>query len=548
MLVLKGNDDQTQYFWELSQGEYVLGRHEDADLIIKDSTISKHHALIEISVNNELIHIIDLNSFNGTAVNDKQITDRVALVAGDKITFGKVELELAEVSDIYDIQEEDISTQDREKFLKHTIELQVSDILQQDITDNVQDSNLISSLSLMAKMLTGPYSKRIMLDKSLKLISKNIIAERLVVLLKTDAEDELKLAAGLGNNCQDQEDLNLSRTIIKNILDNNKALVINDIRKDDRFAKQQSVIKSDLTTAMAVPLFDEGRVLGILYADSSNPLVSYENEHLAILAMFANIITARLLNDILLEEREQKRMIEAELAYAGKIQKRLLTDEIPQINGYKLDVYLDQCRDVGGDFYEITELPDGRFVIMIADVSGKGMGASLLMSNALAAFRILFKSHRFDLVYAVENVSSELCKYSERSAFITCFIGILDIKSHTLHFVNAGHNPPLLVTSEGKLEFLKATGLMMGAFDDYKYQSSTFELNRGDLLFAFTDGLCEAQNGTEMYSDERVEQKVTEWQKLKPDQIIANFKQDVNDFIGDYPMADDITIIALKRV
>ncbi len=239
--------------------------------------------------------------------------------------------------------------------------------------------------------------------------------------------------------------------------------------------------------------------------------------------------------------------MEAELEKAASIQMNLLPQVLPDYTEYQLHTFQEQCKSVGGDLFDVTELPDGRLLFLVADVSGKGMGASLLMSNILAAFRILYDDHEFDLVKAVTQISKQLVKYSKPELFATLFIGTIDNRNHTLSFVNAGHNPPILLKKSGDVKYLEPSGIMIGAFDFADWTEDRVEFDSGDMLLIFTDGVVEADKYGELYGDDRLEVLVKKMTELTPKKVVDKVMEDVLDFVVDSPRSDDITMLALKR-
>jgi sigma-B regulation protein RsbU (phosphoserine phosphatase) len=298
---------------------------------------------------------------------------------------------------------------------------------------------------------------------------------------------------------------------------------------------------------MAAPLFDEGRVLGLLYVDSSNPLHRYNDDYLRLLAMFANIIASRLLNYELLQERQEKQVFEAELRRAANIQQTLLKKTDLEVPGYV--AYADQvpCRAVGGDLFEIQRLSDGRIVLVVADVSGKGMGAAMLMSNIIASFRILYYVTEFTLNEVVQLVSRELYRSSGPADFATLFVGVLDPQAHRLEYINAGHNPPILAHQDGTLDHLEPCGYMIGAFPEGTWDLKTAEMRPEDVLFVYTDGVTEAEDESGTQYNDRLEGVVADSRGLIPQEIVGKVFEDINRFVGDAPRTDDITMLSVKR-
>jgi sigma-B regulation protein RsbU (phosphoserine phosphatase) len=202
---------------------------------------------------------------------------------------------------------------------------------------------------------------------------------------------------------------------------------------------------------------------------------------------------------------------------------------------------------VGGDLFDVARLPNGKLAFMVADVSGKGLGAALLMSNILASFRILYNVTEFSLEEVVSMVSHQLYVCSTASDFATLFVGVIDPVTHRLQYINAGHNPPIVLRADGRHEHLEPDGIMIGAFDGAAWTAAETELGGGDGVLVFTDGVTEAEGVTGQYSEDRLEKLVLEARDQAPAKLLETIMNDIMAFIGDQPRSDDITMLALQR-
>lgn len=563
MLKLVGTDGKRFYSWDLTPGKYVIGRETSSgqqlcDFAIHDKTVSRKHAEIESASDGGKCFLTDLGSHNGTLINGERLETCREVKEGDSIMFGQAEFRLAPSDEPESHPTGPTKTKLSDLDPKNSVYLSINEALKPLPSPSTELKNLLPTLFDMAKMLVLPEPKEVMLQKSLGLIAKVVPAQRLAVLFVSEDQEEVYTMATLLPGGRDPGEFTLSRTIVREIITNKNAILIGDPMNDPRFAEQKSIIMSEMKSAVAAPLFDEGRVLGILYLDTTSPLQRYTDEHMRVVATFGNIIASRLLNYELLEERQDKQVMEAELRRASAIQKGLLVDAPPRFSGYMLKAYQEQSRAVGGDLYDMRVLPDGRLLFLVADVSGKGMGAALLMSNILASFRILYDSSSFDLCRAVKKVSLQVNHSSRTGEFATLFIGLAEPDSSTIRYVNAGHNPPVVVRTDGTLTHIEPTGHMIGAFDFSEWKEGQIELSDGDLLFIFSDGVTEAQRapttGQELpdaeedqYGDERMEKTLVESRSKEPSEIADCMMHDILAFIGDAPRSDDITMMVIKR-
>jgi sigma-B regulation protein RsbU (phosphoserine phosphatase) len=549
MIKLMGTDGSRFYSWELKPGKYVIGRSDQTDFIINDNTVSRVHASLTIEkldINQMQYILEDKNSRNGTFVNNELIHGKKTVIDGDKIMFGQVEMRISskEESDMTDQNVKgamQINNIDPEK----SVFLSINEALKPLPSKVTDQPDVLPTLFEMAKILVLPEPKQDMLQHALKLVGKVIPAERLAILSRM-TDNELITSACVLPSGKDPGSFSLSNTIINEILSEQNSILIDPL-DDPRYQGKDSIIFSDIKSAMAVPLFDDDQVLGILYVDTTNPLHRYNNDYLRLLATFGNLIASRLLNYELIHERQEIQVFEAELRRASMIQGNLLIKEMPIFEGYQLHAFQEQCRMVGGDLYDICLLEDGSLVFLVADVSGKGMGGALLMSNILASFRILYSETEFDLIKIINMVSTQMFKYSRAEDFATLFMGLIKPGENKVSFVNAGHNPPIIIRKDKTEEYLEPSGTMIGAFDFNTWSEQSTDLNEGDTLLVFTDGVVEADNDGKLYGDDRLEKLVKHNNDLEPEKLINVVVGDVLKFVKDSPRSDDITMIAIKR-
>ncbi len=534
------------YDWTLEKGSYTVGRTSQCDLVIDDSTVSRQHAQIEV-VDGNTVKLTDLGSHNGTTVNGYAITDWTELKADDIISFGRVQFRIVP-SVGRKVTTSSFSVGDSEQDLANATLLPIKEALRPLPTEVTDNPKVFQAISEMGRMLILPGSDEEMFGKALELLQDAIPTERVAILLSRPEGDELFLAASRASGRRSPGTFTISRTIVRELLTQKNAILISDPRSDSRFAQQQSIVGSGIRSAMAVPLFDQEKVLGILYADTANPLHRYTEDFLRVTATFGNILAAKITNQILLKERQAKEVLEAELKVASQIQNQLLPARLLDIEGYSLSAFQAQCKAVGGDLYDVAELANGRVLLLLADVSGKGMGAALLMSNVLAAFRILYCAEEVNLVDMVSRVSRQLVRSSRPEDFATLFVCELCPKTHTLRYVNAGHNPPMIVRSDGKTEELESSGIPIGAFDLSPWKEGTLRFGLGDLLFVFTDGVSEATDPQgEMYEEERLRRFLLNSRDQSPEELTESVVDEIRAFMGGAPQSDDITMLVLRR-
>jgi serine phosphatase RsbU (regulator of sigma subunit) len=298
-------------------------------------------------------------------------------------------------------------------------------------------------------------------------------------------------------------------------------------------------------SAMAVPLFDNEKVLGALYADTTDPRVQYGDEHLEVLTVLANMAAVKITNARLLDSEAARQRMAQELATAVQIQRSLLS-EPPAVAGVTCVARLETCYEVGGDLYDLHARPDGHLVVVVGDVSGKGMGAALLMSSILSSARVLYDDCH-DPAELVTRLNAVLHRSTDSSRFVTLFVGCLDPSSGALHYCNAGHDPPVIV-SAGGLRRLDATGIPVGILGAYPYTAATATLAPGETLALYSDGIPEALCGQEFFGNERLAEALRV-AALTPalDEAARFVLAEVESFAAGTPRTDDITLVLVRR-
>jgi len=535
-----------RHFWRLDKGSYIVGRDKNCDLFIDDETISRKHARLEVS-DDESVVITDLESHNGTVINGVKISEPTKMGFDDTIEMGRIELRMSG-GDTPLTEKQSPSMIDINRDLTSATMMPLNEALKPLSSKILENPAVFKAVAEIGKMLAVPSQDDEIFGKSLKLLQEVIPMERAAIFLTDELEGDICLSVRSITKDDDSGSFCISRTILREMLDQKKAILISDPQSDTKFAGQQSIIMSKIKSAIAVPLYDEGRVLGILYADTSNPVHRYTPDHLRITATFGNMLAAKMMNNTLLKERREKELMEAELKVASQIQKRLLPASLPEVEGYFIDALQIQCLQVGGDLYDIARLSDGRILILLADVSGKGIGAALLASNILAAFRALYNSRKFDILEAACAVSEQLLAFSRPGDFATMFAGLLDPVNNKFHYVNAGHNPPILARNNGSLEHLEASGIPIGMLPVKNWCEESIEIQPGDSIVIFTDGIPEAADSKgEQFGEEKLEETIQKNREKNPRELLQSILAQVDNFIGDQPQSDDISIIVLNK-
>lgn len=243
----------------------------------------------------------------------------------------------------------------------------------------------------------------------------------------------------------------------------------------------------------------------------------------------------------------EKERIGKELEIAKEIQESFLPDHPPRLPGIDIAARTIPAFEVGGDFYDFIEIADQVCGLVIADVSGKGVPAALFMALSRTLIRANAE-HSMDPVASIESANGLICRDAQTSMFVTVFYAILDAKTRTFTYVNAGHNPPLLVRGDtGEATLLRADGIALGVVDDLTLESIEIEIASGDLCILYTDGVTEAMSGeNEEFGEDRLREIATRHRSLDAASLLDMILDEINTHAGSQPQHDDITMIVLK--
>ncbi|UCG62796.1 MAG: SpoIIE family protein phosphatase [Candidatus Zixiibacteriota bacterium] len=297
---------------------------------------------------------------------------------------------------------------------------------------------------------------------------------------------------------------------------------------------------------LILPMKDADHLLGFVALTDKAAGYSYSSEDLNLLGVLSNQMVTALINARLYVESLERIRLQEEVTMARQIQLDLLPSKPPELVCAKISAHSTPSRTVGGDFFDFLTIDNNRVGIVIADASGKGMPAALMIAQTQAILRSeVCNGNPIDIV--LKNMNQLIADSSSAEKYVTLFYGEFDTVSGRFCYSNAGHNYPILARANGSLELLTAGGPVIGALPQMVYQSATVQLEKDDVLFFFTDGLSEAMNEIEEeYTEERVRRYVQDHRSEEPQALIDMILKDMRDFDPTYPPRDDTTIVALK--
>jgi phosphoserine phosphatase RsbU/P len=578
-LVLEGTVKGQYVRIHLDKPALRVGRSQDADIRIDDSTVSRSHAVL--SVLDDHLELKDLGSHNGTFLNGKRLTDPSTVKPGDQIRIGSVLLTLlptaaptmgiqqiatillpAEtVRTVLQIPLEVIRDQRKTKIdpenLPTMIGSRLMDLVETapEEADTYEGHLEVVTTALPRMIATQTPDEAI---QTLPDLVQCMGPHRTLVLLLHDATGrEMYLKAAWPPKVLENRKTLLTADILRMVMNERMSRMVErvDAGASDSVRQGGETWDAMDRVAFVAPLRVNEEPVGILYVGRSD---LEGDEARAALHAFNSLATLfamkmaqcmefeRRLREHAQLQREKDRMTDA-IAIAARIQKKLLPERLPEVAGYDIAADLWPSLETSGDLYDVLRLSPGRVGIVVGDASGKGLGAALLMANVLASLRMSF-TESASLVEIVERLNAQLEQSTESDHFVTLFLGRLDTERHTLEYVNAGHIFPVLFAPGSEAARFEATGIPAGLMAGARYGVETVEIPPGSLLCLYTDGMPEAARaGGPEYGEERLHAALARSTSRRASETMAALRKDLDEFMGGEALADDTTILMVRR-
>ncbi|MCA9124835.1 MAG: SpoIIE family protein phosphatase [Planctomycetaceae bacterium] len=537
----------------LTSKRCLLGRQSDCDVVVDADSVSRHHARI-LLVGRDY-YVEDLNSSNGTEVNNRLIQSRVRLQEGDSIRMSQFEFLFHEslspldrdqsehlLPDQRSIIDEDAfegPADDTATYLKVASPSSSDTGLHTTSTDPRFDAFIEVTQSLGQFLSLDKLLPRV-LDSLFKMLPQS---HRGCVILK-DAQGELrpgwvKIRKG---------ELRVSRAVVNKVMESGDAIVTSNASTDARFSTNQSNSDFRLKSIMCAPLIDrEGNSMGVLQLDTSNGRRAFGQEDLKLLVAMATQTSLAISVAKMHEAELRARTMERDLMLAAEVQRNSLPELRPSVPGYDFFDYYEPAEQVGGDFFDYIPLSDGRLGVVIGDVVGHGIPAALVMSKVLAETRFLAASLQ-DPATVLDMLNGMTCRSTRLGRFITLVMIVLEPRTHIVTLASAGHVPPQLRRADRtiRLPGREVFGPPLGTSKDTIYQSHSFQMEAGELLFLQTDGMSEAENGAgESFGERRVAELLRHGSL--PTDVVTSVICELDHFLENTRRQDDLCIVCFGR-
>lgn len=544
---------QVGRLFALDRPRMLMGRHPDCAIQIQEGAVSRHHA--QITNRDGSFFLEDLKSRNGTLLNGERVTEPIRLADGDLIVICDVSLRFESEIEESSRRPGGLTSRVSALFVDDDAKPQssITGRLEATLQGSSAGAFISSDVKLKAFIeLSTSLAKAIGVHDVLPPVLESLFkifgqAESGFIVLK-HADGTLDPAFAKFRREQEKT-LRISRGIINHVMKEREAILSSDAYGDARFELTESIAAFQIRSFMCAPLVTpEGDILGAVQITTGNPRLAFKEGDLEVMvgvvAQAAVAIQNAQLHDAALEQRA----LQKELELAHEVQLRLLPQARPSVPGYEFFDYYRAAHRIGGDYYDYLRLPDNRVAILVADVSGHGIPAALLMTKLAAEARFCLAAS-VNPGDVLTHLNQLLCADNVDDRFVTLVLLILDAANHTLTIANAGHMAPILRAADGLLTPLaeEITGVTLGFRDGANYRQQTYSIAEDETIVLFTDGVHEAMNETwDQFGFARLHEGITPAFKTM-EELGQRIVDQVRRFVGTNAQSDDICLVCFRR-
>lgn len=533
-----------------SGDEFVIGRHPDCHLVIDTASISRRHACLVFDGTDYFVK--DLFSRNHTYLNGTKVDPKappLKLKDEDKIGFCDMEY-LFRVGEAPAPNQGILFVDDDMESSSSTI---MSKVGVQSGHGSVQlTASPEAKLNALLEIIRS-LGRALALDEVLPQVLNSLFkifvqADRGFIALR-GPDGTLVPRWSRAWREDAVETIRVSRTIVNKVMETQEGILSADVMMDEEFNKAQSIADFRIRSMMCAPLLDSlGNSMGVLQIDTVRQAKRFQQEDLEVLLAVASQAGIAIDNAQLHEQSLRQRVVERDLELAHEVQHGFLPEGPPDVKGYEFYDFYRPANQVGGDYYDYLPLSGGRTAIIVADVVGKGVAAALLMAKLSAEARFSLASVS-EAGEAVSMLNNRLCRL-QVDRFVTAVLVLLDPVNHRISVANAGHMAPILRSQKGVISEPGGdqAGLPLGIMDGIDYPTTTVQVEKGDTVTMYTDGMNEAMSESEkFYTIDRIIDFIKATGG-SPSQLGPAIVEDVCAFIGQASQSDDMCLVTFGRL
>lgn len=553
--------------FSIDKNEISIGRDKDNDLRIDDETVSRLHAKVTRKNGKYLLEDF---SRNGTLLNNQAVLEPTQLP-------DQSEIQICDVTFIFSVGEitapkkfpvaQGINSDSNASSptinqsnvlfdeFEEIVDVSASVSFQLDIPSHHSHNHAKPELKLrLLTNITHALSESVERDEVLTKILDFLFelfteADRGFIVLKND-EGKLEPLGFKTRGAQTDEKVRISKTIAKTVMGNRHPIISSDAAMDDRFDMSQSIVDFRIRSIMCAPLINsKDEAIGVIQLDTLKQSIVFDNEDLETLVTVAMQASLAIQKSDLFLDFKRAQSIRADLELAHELQQRFLPQSSPDTEEFEFFSYYKAMQQVGGDYYDFVALENNQLAIIMADVVGHGIAAALYMAKISAESRFALATSK-TAIEAVQKMNNNLSGLNI-DRFVTLALCVLDLNTNKMTVVNAGHMPPILRKSAtGEIIQLaeEESGLPLGIMEDFEYESIEIQIDPGDQIVLYTDGINEAMNaeGEQLTTDSMIADMAS-GQAKNPEAIGNLIRESVARHTGRHPAIDDACLVCFGR-
>jgi phosphoserine phosphatase RsbU/P len=536
--------------YELTTFPVRFGRHPDCTVQLDSNMVSRFHAQLIQKAGQILVE--DLDSGNGSFLNGKQLaaSTPVALKDGDRIKLGPIKFRFED-----DASDSAVVATGTVLGLELNDEDSSSTIMGSAAAGgygllDVRPEDKLKGILKINKTLAGTVEVRNISPKILEALFEIFPqADRGSILIRDTPTTPLRPVAQKLRDLNSDESVRLSRTILDRVLEDKAGILSADAASDSRFSASESISSLTIHSMMCVPMLDHKEIpFGVINLDTQNPMKRFTDDDLQLLLAVASQAANAYENARLLVTYLQKEKQDKEMSIAMGVQRALLPEKLPQVDGYHFFASYDAAQAVGGDYFDCFMINKDLVCVSFGDVAGKGVPGALIMSRMASVVQNTM-SFTSDVSVAIQSINDHMCHSMVEGRFVTYILGVIDLRTNIITLVNAGHMSPVIKKEDGSIEEISDSviGIPVGIMSGYPYEVVERQIDPGDIFTLITDGVDEAMDPDgNLYSKDRVIEFIRNG-STNPDELGKDMLADVRAHANGRDQNDDITIMVFGR-
>ncbi len=570
-LITETNGENPKRF-PLDKELMTLGRHPDCHIVIEDSSVSRFHS--QIAFDGQDYFLEDLDSRNGTYLNEARLHQPIPLRDGDRVRICDVSLVFRNPNHTQDtdprgsgrsvrrdsvagvadatmignnmvVWDESPGEEEGSTIMSH---MDLGNALDSRRRTKVDPTLKLNALMEITRSLSGAISldkvgPRV-LDCLLQLFAN---ADRGFIVLREGSA--FRVIAAKNRSGVSERQMRCSRTVFEHVMQTKQAILSADTASDSRFDSSASIVDIEIRSMMCVPLLSsEGTAIGMLQLDSIRKSVAFREEDLELMLVVGMQAANAIEKVHLLQLELAQQQLQHDLKVANEVQRAILPQKRPDLPGYLFYDFYRSANQVGGDYYDYLSLPDGRLAIIVADVAGHGVASAMLMAKFSTEVR--YNLLGFAELSEVGHQLNQAIYNWHLGRFITMILCVLDPRTGKLKMINAGHPLATITRRGGRIEMQDVVynGFAIGMVEEARYREMEFDLGVGDAVVIFTDGLSEQVNtASEVYGSDRIEREIKKYADKGVEAIGKGVIADLRIHSERVPQADDLCLVCFGR-